>query len=209
MFYISIYLFFKVSGELLQNTNIRKGIHKLVWNVFLEPSEFEERWQLLMTEHNLNDHEWLSTMFAIREQWVPAYFKEIPLCCLMKTTSRCESSNALFKLKASGANTLVDFLICFDSTIEGQRYKQRQLEFATMTTNPSLRTLLPIEKHAAEVFTRTIFEEVQKEIYKSVWWCSVATCHLVDDVKSYVVSHSKYGVGLVREYQVILISYFP
>ncbi|KAK1431990.1 hypothetical protein QVD17_08836 [Tagetes erecta] len=191
----------KVFGDLLQNTNIRKGIHRLVWNVFLEPSEFEERWQLLMAEHNLNDHEWLSNMLAIREQWVPAYFKDISLSCLMKTTSRCESSNALFKLKASGANTLVDFLICFDSTVDGQRYKQRKLEFTTMTTNPSLRTLLPIEKHAAEVYTRSIFEEVQKEIHKSVWWCSVATCHQVEDVKNYVASHSKYGVGLVREYQ--------
>nr|GEZ49479.1 protein FAR1-related sequence 5-like [Tanacetum cinerariifolium] len=31
-----------------------------------------------------------------RDRWISGYFKDLPMCCLMKTTSRSESSNAFF-----------------------------------------------------------------------------------------------------------------
>ncbi|KAD5960599.1 hypothetical protein E3N88_12071 [Mikania micrantha] len=106
-------------------------IHCLVWNLYISPATFEERWGELICKFHLGDHVWLSDMYAIRSQWVPAYFRELPMCCLMKTTSRCESSNASFKVNSSGSNTLVQFVLCYDTSIESQRYRQRLAEHKT------------------------------------------------------------------------------
>ncbi|XP_022031658.1 protein FAR1-RELATED SEQUENCE 5-like [Helianthus annuus] len=118
---------------------------------------------------NLRRHKWLSDMFSIRDQWVPGYFRDMPMCCLMKTTSRCESSNALFKVNSSASNTLVQFMLCFEIANDGQRYRQRVSEHKTESTSAALSTPLPIEVHAALVYTRSIFKEVQKEISKAFY----------------------------------------
>ncbi|GJV02288.1 FAR1 DNA binding domain-containing protein [Tanacetum coccineum] len=87
----------KVLGDLAADTKFRKDFHKLVWNVYIGPEVFEKRWDDMITRYNLHDNKWLSDMYAIRERWVPGYFKEVPMCGLMKTTSPSESSNSFFQ----------------------------------------------------------------------------------------------------------------
>ncbi|KAK1426456.1 hypothetical protein QVD17_15128 [Tagetes erecta] len=158
----------KFPGDFLQSTDFRARLHKLVWNVFISPTTFEKRWIQLITEFKLATHVWLRDMYQMRHRWIPAYFRDIQMCCLMKTTSRCESSNSIFKVNSSPGNTLVQFLFCFDTSIDRQRYNQRLLEHKSYTTKIPLRTPLLIEKHALEVYTQEIFLEVQKEIQKGM-----------------------------------------
>ncbi|KAK1427734.1 hypothetical protein QVD17_16428 [Tagetes erecta] len=192
----------KISGELLQNTNIRKLLHRLVWNLFISPATFESRWQDLIEMFSLQDHEWLSEMYAIRHRWVPAYFRELPLCCLMKTTSRCESSNSSFKVNSSSANTLVQFMLCYDARLESQRYRQRLAQFKTSDTSFVGITNLVIEKHAFDLYSHTIFLEVQKEITKGLFCCYIANKELVDGVHVYHVSHLDLRNDLTNTFQV-------
>ncbi|KAD2805750.1 hypothetical protein E3N88_39127 [Mikania micrantha] len=138
-------MFGDISADLSNNTTLRSSLHKLLWNVYISPTTFEERWQHLIDTFKLSNNVWLTDMFAIRDLWVRAYFREIPMCCLMKTTSRCESSNAMFKVNSSYANTLVQFLMCFDTSIDNQRYNQRLVEFQSNTTTPGFCTGLDIE----------------------------------------------------------------
>ncbi|KAD5318051.1 hypothetical protein E3N88_17997 [Mikania micrantha] len=78
----------RVSSGLLNNTDFWACMHRLVWYLFMSPTTFETRWVDLITRFQLEGHNWLSDMYAIRDQSVPPYFREIPMCCLMKTTSR-------------------------------------------------------------------------------------------------------------------------
>ncbi|KAK9079331.1 hypothetical protein SSX86_001002 [Deinandra increscens subsp. villosa] len=160
----------KISAETdvtLDTTSIRASIHKLVWNLIIPPETFEEKWQELINTYNLRNHTWLTKMYDIRDEWIPSYFQDLPMCCLMKTTSRCESTNAMFKVNSSASNTLVQFLLCFDTAIDWQRYHQRDAEFASETTYYRFKTELPIERHAALLYTNNVFLEVQKEIDRS------------------------------------------
>lgn len=157
-----------------------------------------------MTECNLTHHKWLSDMFAIRDQWVPGYFRDIPMCCLMKTTSRCESSNALFKTNSTASNTLVQFMMCFDTAIDGQRARQRLDEHTTDTTSPVLFTPLPIEAHAALVYTRRVFNDVQKEISNALLSCMTGRPEVVDGFERYTVSHFHKG-SIVGDYTVFFL----
>ncbi|XP_022042375.1 protein FAR1-RELATED SEQUENCE 5-like [Helianthus annuus] len=107
----------KIKGSDEKNAELKKKVHKLVWNVYIEPHRFKKRWNLLMTEYGLEGHEWMNEMYAIREQWIPCYFRDIPMCCLMKTTSRCESANH----NSSPHNTLVQFMLCYDTIRPGEK----------------------------------------------------------------------------------------
>ena len=129
----------QISGDVLKNTEIRSDLHKLVWNVYIKPSTFESRWEKLMEKHGLAEHEWLREMFSIKELWAPTYIRDIPMCCLMKTTSRCESSNASFKVNSMWSNTLVQFLLCFYGTMDFLRYNQRVATFRSDERIPKFK----------------------------------------------------------------------
>ena len=48
-------------------------------------------------EHKLDENVWLSTMYNIREMWVPTYFRAIYyIGGLFRSTSRSESENSFF-----------------------------------------------------------------------------------------------------------------
>ncbi|CAI9268703.1 unnamed protein product [Lactuca saligna] len=80
----------KVSADFLKNTDFRKRFTKLVWNVYIEPEVFESRWKLIMRKFKLQDKRWFKDMYRDRKLWSPAYFKDMPLHGLMKTTSSVE-----------------------------------------------------------------------------------------------------------------------
>lgn len=84
----------KVSTAIYKETDFNKRFNKLVWNVHLEPEEFESQWLDLINEFKLQKSKWFAYMFRIRQRWIPAYFKLIPFCALMKTTSRSETQRA-------------------------------------------------------------------------------------------------------------------
>ncbi|XP_022031087.1 protein FAR1-RELATED SEQUENCE 5-like [Helianthus annuus] len=111
--------------------------------------------------------------YNIKHLWVPAYFRELPMCCLMKTTSRCESSNAAFRVNSISANTLVQFMRCFENRVDSQRYRQRVSEYKTSSTVFKGTTELAIEQHAFAIYTNAVFAQVQKEIIKGKFLCYI------------------------------------
>ncbi|XP_076934055.1 protein FAR1-RELATED SEQUENCE 5-like [Bidens hawaiensis] len=177
----------QVYGDVIEYTNIRSRIHLLVWNLFITPDTFESRWHYLIEMFGLQDNEWLNDMFDIRDRWLPAYFRDILFGCLMKTTSRCESSNATFKVNSTSANTLVKFMLCMKSRLNSQRYSQRIFEYKTSSASFQGSIGEEIEKHAFDLYTQIVFKEVRKEIMKGKYCCYVT------NTKS-VVAHVLYSV---------------
>ncbi|KAK9666051.1 hypothetical protein RND81_14G156200 [Saponaria officinalis] len=78
----------KVGKTVSGDTDFMSQISSVVWDIDLEPEEFEEKWGAVISEHSLQDNSWLSYMFGIRERWIPAYFRDLPLGCLLRTTQR-------------------------------------------------------------------------------------------------------------------------
>ncbi|GKA41224.1 FAR1-related sequence 5-like protein [Tanacetum coccineum] len=132
-----------VLGDLAADTKFRKDFHKLVWNVYIGPEVFEQRWDDMITRYNLHDNKWLSDMYAIRERWVPGYFKE--------------------------------FMLCFESAMEKQRYTQRVLDNALNGSTPSIFTELPFEKHSCAVI-----DKIPDAYLNRRWTKNVLAAHLLD-----------------------------
>ncbi|XP_052625926.1 protein FAR1-RELATED SEQUENCE 6-like [Lactuca sativa] len=120
-----------ISDDLFTNTDFRKRFSKFVWDINIKPDVFEVKWGLLMKEFNLEDTRWFKDMFTIRDSWIPGYFSDIPMCGLMKTTSRSESMNSFFNTYSESGNLLLNFMMNYDTAIQKQRNTQRELDRAS------------------------------------------------------------------------------
>ncbi|KAK9740054.1 hypothetical protein RND81_03G007800 [Saponaria officinalis] len=68
---------------------------------------FEIKWNEVITKFGLDDNRWLSTMFDIKEYWIPAYFRDMSMGNIMSTTQRLESENSFFKKFENHYGTLL------------------------------------------------------------------------------------------------------
>ncbi|GJT76427.1 FAR1-related sequence 5-like protein [Tanacetum coccineum] len=181
----------KIVSRIYDDTDFKDKFGKIVWNMFIGPEEFEDRWNKLMEEFNLVNHKWLSKMYRLRSSWVPAFFVDSPLCGLMRTTSRSESENSFFSYFTSSGSTLVKFMLCYESAMERQRYTQEKLDHQSFDSFPALLTPLPIEVHAANVYTRSLFIRVQKEIVAGSWLCSITGMSLDEGCTVCIIDEEK------------------
>ncbi|GJZ91742.1 FAR1-related sequence 5-like protein [Tanacetum coccineum] len=181
----------KICKEIYDETNFKERFDKIVWNMFIEPLKFEEKWSELIEDFGLQSHKWLTKMFNLREIWIPAYFIDSPLYGLMRTTSRSESENSFFKSFTSPGATLVSFMMSYESAMERQRYRQEALDFKTIEAAPKCETKLAIELHAARVYTRTIFLLVQTEINEGCWNCTIQDLKIDEGCETVIIRDKK------------------
>ncbi|GJX36749.1 FAR1-related sequence 5-like protein, partial [Tanacetum coccineum] len=170
-----------ITQKLPAKTDFKEKLNKIVWNMYIGPEEYEYKWGKLMEEFKLENHKWLTKKFNIRSSWIPAYFIDSPLCGLMRTTSRSESENSFFYHFTNSGSTLINFMNCFETAMEKQRHVQERIDHKTIDTVPKLKTLLKIEHHASNVYTRSLFELVQKEIVVGLFrHCQIDSKSLVE-----------------------------
>ena len=139
-------------------------IKKYIWSSTIEPAEFEEGWKSVMDEFKLEDHAWLSYLYAMRESWIPAYFRDKPMYGLIRTTSRSESENFFFSQFHQSGSTLSEFYIRFESAMDKQRNETKNLNHVDSSAKPATISTLFLEDDAAELYTREIFYKIQEEI---------------------------------------------
>ncbi|XP_074313713.1 protein FAR1-RELATED SEQUENCE 5-like [Silene latifolia] len=136
----------KVGPTICQNTNFLKEINSIVWDGEIDTQEFELRWKSILSSYELSDHEWLKSMFDIRSSWIPAYFRDIYLGGIMRTTSRSESENNFFGNFTNPHLTLVEFWMRFQSAMDAQRWKYAKVTADDKNSSPKLSTPLLLEK---------------------------------------------------------------
>ncbi|XP_074304264.1 protein FAR-RED IMPAIRED RESPONSE 1-like [Silene latifolia] len=110
-------------------------------------------------------------MFDKRASWIPAYFRDLFMGGLMKTTSRSESENSFFGNFMNPNLTLIEFLMRFESAMDAQRWKQSKLIAESKNSFPDLETPHPLEKHASEFYNPVMFSE-----FKNEWKAACFTC---------------------------------
>ncbi|GKC49509.1 protein FAR1-related sequence 5, partial [Tanacetum coccineum] len=189
----------KICAKIYDETDFKEKLNKIVWNMYIGPEEFEYRWGKLMEEFKLENHKWLTKMFNIRSTWIPAYFIDSPLCGLMRTTSRSESENSFFSHFTNSGSTLMNFMNCFETAMEKQRHVQERMDHKTIDTVPKLKTLLKIERHASNVYTRSLFELVQKEIFVGLFYCQIDSKCLVEGYNVCIIKESLYVYEMLNK----------
>lgn len=153
--------------------------------------DFEQGWTNVIVEFGLSENECLKEMFNLRANWMPAYFNDEPMVGLLRTTSRIESSNFFFNHFVQRGNTLSEFFLCYDSSIDKQRNNSALLNHSDDIMPRSLSTKR-IEKDVADIYTRAIFYKVQEEILISGGDAFVQKpMELIDGVKTLKVRDTR------------------
>ncbi|CAL9188980.1 protein FAR1-RELATED SEQUENCE 5-like [Musa acuminata AAA Group] len=129
--------------------------------------EFDTRWELILDKYNLWDNPWLQSLYDVRQRWAPAYQKGT-FFPELSASQQSESLNKFFKRNFNSKTSLLVFIARFDQEMASQYEKEAQADFAAAYTKPLLRTPSPIEKQAAEVYTKEIFDKFQEEFIESL-----------------------------------------
>jgi hypothetical protein len=172
----------KVGLALKEDEEFHKRLSHCVWSSET-PTELEEEWASIMYKYRLQGNEWFTTKFEQRKSWVPAYFSDIPLSGLLRTTSRSESANSFFSRLIGWKLSLVEFWLRFDGALEEQRYKELEMDKVTLHITRNLKTTWGIEKHGSEVFTHEVFSDFHKEVIAARDHCLIDSVQQEGDVK--------------------------
>ncbi|XP_076897096.1 protein FAR1-RELATED SEQUENCE 5-like [Bidens hawaiensis] len=78
----------KVEADLCNNEDFKSRLCNIVWTDSISPFEFEKKWQAIMVEFELDKNKWLTDMYEIRFDWIPAFYRDEPLSGLMQIHGR-------------------------------------------------------------------------------------------------------------------------
>ncbi|XP_022021254.1 protein FAR-RED IMPAIRED RESPONSE 1-like [Helianthus annuus] len=149
----------------MQFHQFKERICGVVWTDILTPEEFESEWEAVIAEFNLVDNDWLSDIFALRESWIPAYYRMEEMSGLRRTTSRSESENHFFGQVCNSKATLVEFMTRYETVIEAERHIHRKNDHESRHKRPQLKSNYQLlEGQAVNIYTKSIFCDVQAEL---------------------------------------------
>ncbi|XP_019161151.1 PREDICTED: protein FAR1-RELATED SEQUENCE 5-like [Ipomoea nil] len=165
----------KVGPVLAKDEVFMRKLNGIVWNKSIDSKAFEDSWSRIIEEYGLVDNSWFRYLFESRTFWASPYFHDEFMSRFVRTTSRSESQNSFFGSFSNGHSSLVEFLVHFDSAISAQRHAQAKLTADSESCFPVLKTPLALEKHAMDVYTISVFYDVQVEICEGCFSCRVVS----------------------------------
>ncbi|XP_057803572.1 protein FAR1-RELATED SEQUENCE 5-like [Salvia miltiorrhiza] len=174
MWHITMKVVEKLPFNLRDDSDFKSKLNKIIWSDTIDTHEFEEEWNNLIAEYELGDNRWFSSMYEDRALWIPAYFRDITMSGLFRTTSLSESENSYFKRFLSKFSDLVVMFMNYNSALDSQRDTCQRLNYKDETGVLPMLTTMPIEKHASRLYTISIFKEVQEEIVSAFSACMMA-----------------------------------
>ncbi|KAK1368508.1 hypothetical protein POM88_034600 [Heracleum sosnowskyi] len=189
MWHIMNKLIGKISPSLTCDKVFMKRMKACVWSDYLTEDEFEQNWNAIIEEYQLSDNGWLNDMYTICKEWIPAYFNDVSMDVLLRTTLRSESSNFYFQHFHRSGDTLVDFMKRYDSAMDRQRNLNAQNNRDSEFKFNSI-TRLKIDKDASRLYTRHLYYLVAEEIEATWHYTIIDDMSLVNDVKHFKVKDS-------------------
>lgn len=158
-----------LANVIKRHENFMKKFSKCIFKSLTE-EEFDLRWWKMVSRFELQEYEWIHSIYADRKRWVPAFMRGISLAGL-STPQRSESVNS-FLDKYIQKKISIKELIRQYATILQNRYEEEDLaDFETWHKQPALRSPSPWEKQMSTTYTHSIFKKFQIEVL------GVVGCH--------------------------------
>eukprot|EP00257_Ricinus_communis_P017786 XP_015576308.1 protein FAR1-RELATED SEQUENCE 3 isoform X1 [Ricinus communis] len=126
--------------------------------------EFETFWSSIIDKYDLRGNDWLQSLYEARAQWVPVFFRD-SFFAMISPNQGFEGS--FFDGFVNQQTTLPLFFRQYERALENWFEKELESDFDTICTMPVLRTPSPMEKQAANLYTKKIFAKFQEELVET------------------------------------------
>ncbi|GAV74313.1 FAR1 domain-containing protein/SWIM domain-containing protein/MULE domain-containing protein [Cephalotus follicularis] len=156
----------KLSNELSEHPSFEAELHRCV-NSTESIEEFESCWFSVIDRYDLREHDWLQAIYADRRQWVPVYLRD-NFFAEISITQRSDSINSYFDGYVNASTTLHLFVKQYEKALESRYEKEVKADYDTINIGPVLKTPSPMEKQAAELYTRKLFMKFQEELVETL-----------------------------------------
>ncbi|KAF8390318.1 hypothetical protein HHK36_024843 [Tetracentron sinense] len=155
-------------GGLREYKEVKKVMENVVYDS-LRIADFEIGWESMIKQYSLEHNEWLTTLYEVRQQWVPVFLKDT-FFAGMSTTQRSESMNSFFDGYVHAKTSLKDFVGQYDSALRDKYKEEAEADFESCYTDPFLKTRCYFEVQISELYTRAMFMKFQDEV------CGMVCC---------------------------------
>ncbi|XP_052201147.1 protein FAR1-RELATED SEQUENCE 5-like isoform X2 [Diospyros lotus] len=151
-------------------------------NVTETTEEFEACWESTLNRYRLGDNDWLNSMYDLRQQWVPVYHRDT-FFGEMSITQSSDSMNSFFDGYINASTNMQVFIKQYEKAIASRYEKEVNADHETINSEPVLKTPSPMEKQAANLYTRKIFMKFQEEFVETLAYPTT----IVDDTGSEIM----------------------
>lgn len=152
-----------------KHENFLPKFNKCVFKSWNE-EQFVLRWCKMITKFELQEYEWVRSLYEHRQMWVPTYMEGVFLAG-MCTTQRSESMNSFFDKYIHKRITLKEFVKQYGTILQNRYEEEAIADFDTWHKQPALKSPSPWEKQMSTVYTHAIFKKFQVEVL------GVVGCH--------------------------------
>nr|XP_027064410.1 protein FAR1-RELATED SEQUENCE 5-like [Coffea arabica] len=134
---------------------------------FEEMEQFNRVWEAMVKKHNLENNEWLSGLYKIRDKWARCMMKK-KWTAGMRNTQLSESLNAAIKNHLKLDHDLVQFFRHFNRVVDEKRHNELIVEYEMRQKLPivGLRQT-PMLVHVSETYSPTVFVAFQNKYGES------------------------------------------
>ncbi|KAI0494002.1 hypothetical protein KFK09_024133 [Dendrobium nobile] len=128
---------------------------------------FEACWNAILVKYDLNDNVYLHSLYSIRNKWVPLYLRDT-FCVQISPLQRSQTFDNVIEKYCTSKTQLRLAVRQLGLALSSNCEKEAQADYITMFDKPFLRTASPMEKQAANIYTRTVFDRFQEEFVESL-----------------------------------------
>ncbi|CAH1433459.1 unnamed protein product [Lactuca virosa] len=129
--------------------------------------EFESCWQSLLKKYSLINNEWLQSIYNARHQWVPVYLQDTFFGELYTKIPE-QTLNLFFDGYMDATTSIQSVIKQYEAAISYWNEMELKADFETTNTMPLLKTPSPMEKQAANLYTRRAFLKFQEELVETL-----------------------------------------
>ncbi|XP_021857698.2 protein FAR1-RELATED SEQUENCE 5-like [Spinacia oleracea] len=147
----------------LKSDSIFKAAFNKCLSGCLNEAEFNACWQAMVTKYKLKEHKWFIRIYKLRHKWATALSKDFFSAGIL-SSQRSESTNNAVGFRATKKTSLTEFYHIFQETIKRWRRTEDIDEFNTTKSIPTSHyPMTSLLKHAAQVYTHTLFRDFEEE----------------------------------------------
>ncbi|XP_021727215.1 protein FAR1-RELATED SEQUENCE 5-like [Chenopodium quinoa] len=129
----------------------------------INEAQFEVCWDSMMTKYKLKNNSWFKRLYSLKHKWSTTLSKDF-LSAGILSSQRSESTNHAVGFKANKKTSLTEFYNIFQKIVKTWRRNEDFYEFNGIKSIPtSSYPMSALLKHAAEVYTHTLFRDFEEE----------------------------------------------